>query len=210
MLALSVSQIREIESQAKRDGISERTLIENASSNLFKVIDGLNLGRKVLVIAGRGNNGADVLSCAVKLLSAEYDAKVVILAEKPLGEEALFQKKIIEKKNIEVCTVKDKMEEIIKREIEGRDFILEGILGIGVKGELNSFLKKSIRLINESGKKVVSCDVPSGLDPDEGVVLGEAVRANYTVTFIENKKGFFINQGPDCCGKIYVVDIGIN
>lgn len=209
MKGLSVSKLRELDAMAKQIGLDERILIENASSNLFKVIDKLNLGKKVLVVSGRGNNGADVLSCARKLFSSGYDVRVAIVSEKELGPEAFFQRKVLEKIGCQVATFNNDAFEI-KKLFEDRDFILEGILGIGIKGELSYFLKEAINLINESGKEIVSCDIPSGLSPDQGVVLGQAIKANYTVSFIAPKIGFYLKQGLDLCGKIFIVDIGIS
>jgi len=209
MKGLSVSELRELDDMAKEIGLEERILIENASSNLFKVIDKLNLGKKVLVISGRGNNGADALSCARKLFSSGYDVTVAIVSEKELGLEASFQREVLKEIGCKVITFNNNIFEI-KKLFEGKDFILEGILGIGVKGELNCFLEEAIDLINESGKKIVSCDIPSGLSPDQGVVLGQAIKANYTVSFIGPKIGFYLNQGLDLCGEIFIVDIGIS
>lgn len=209
MKGLSVIKLRELDDMAGEIGLEERILIENASSNLFKVIDKLNLGKKALVASGRGNNGADVLSCARKLFSSGYDVTVVILSEKELGLEANFQRGVLESIGCKVITFNDNILEI-KKLFEGRDFILEGILGIGVKGELSQFLKEAIGFINESGKKVVSCDIPSGLSPDQGVVLGEAIKADYTVSFIAPKIGFYLKQGPEFCGEIHIADIGIS
>ncbi len=210
MKGLEVSKLRELDDMAKKIGLEERILIENASSNLFKVIDRLNLGEKVLVISGRGNNGADVLSCARKLSSSGYDVTVAILVEKELGPQVSFQKGVLEEIGHQISFFDNNNILKLKKLFEDRDFILEGILGIGVKGELSSFLKEAIGLINESGKKTVSCDIPSGLSPDEGKVLGQAVKADYTVSFIAPKLGFYLNQGPSLCGQISIVDIGIS
>ncbi len=60
MRGSSVTKLRKLDDMAIEIGLDGRILIENASSNLFKIIDKLNLGKKVLVISGRGNNGADV------------------------------------------------------------------------------------------------------------------------------------------------------
>ena len=97
---LSLTQLRSIEEKAKAIGLDEKTLIENASSNLYSAIDGLKLGKKTVVISGRGNNGADVLCCARKLASRGYNIRVIILKEKELGFQALIQKDILEKLNI--------------------------------------------------------------------------------------------------------------
>lgn len=210
MKGLSASKLRELDDAAKEIGLEERILIENASSNLFKVIDRLNLGKKVLVISGRGNNGADVLSCARKFCSSGYRVEVVVLGEKELGPEASFQRGVLQEIGCPLYSLKKDNTSKLKELFEDKDFILEGILGIGVKGEVSPFLGKVISFINASNKKVVSCDIPSGLSPDGGEVLGSAIRADYTVTFIAPKLGFYLNQGPNLCGKIFVVDIGIS
>jgi len=208
--ALSSEQLRRLDRRAKDLGMGETILIENASSNLFGVIDKLDLGKKALVISGRGNNGADVLSCARKLFSRGYEVKAAVLQDKPLGSQAYLQKSILDKIKVPVAIVKPRYTDQINIFLQECDFVLDGILGIGVKGEISDFFKAVISLVNQSGKKIVSCDIPSGLSPDEGVVLGEAIKADYTVSFIAPKKGFFVKQGPNLCGKIFVADIGIS
>jgi len=205
----SVDKIRILEKKAKDLGLDERILIENASANLLSAIEDLLLEKKVVVVAGRGNNGADVLSCARKLFNKGYDVSVAVLLEKELGQEALFQKNILEKLKIPIKFFnKDNLSKLTDL-LKACDFILEGILGIGVKGDISPFLEETIILINKSGKKIISCDVPSGLSPDDGIVLGQAIKADYTITFVDSKKGFFLNQGPELCGQIFVVDIGV-
>ncbi|MFA5008269.1 MAG: NAD(P)H-hydrate epimerase [Candidatus Omnitrophota bacterium] len=210
MKALSVEKIRYLEAAAKKIGLNERILIENASSNLAAIVDNLNLGKKVCVVSGCGNNGADVLACARKLAAKNYRVSAVILKEKNFNEEVKFQKEILEKIKIPVCVVNPGSQKKFKRHLKTVDFILDGILGIGVRGQVSGFLKKIISDINKSGKKIVSCDIPSGLSPDDGFILGAAIKADYTVTFIAPKRCFFLHEGKNFCGKIYVTDIGIN
>ncbi|UCD15215.1 MAG: NAD(P)H-hydrate epimerase [Candidatus Omnitrophota bacterium] len=208
--SLDTGYIRALEKKAKDIGLSERMLIENASSNLYEAVNKLNLGKRVAVIAGRGNNGADVLSCARKLASRSYKVKVIVLGEKELGAEAVAQQNILEQMRLPVKVINSSNLGDLNPILEEADFILEGILGIGIKGEVSAFLKEVINRINSSNKKVVACDIPSGLSPDEGKVLGAAVRADYTVTFIAAKKGFLTHEGPSHCGKVIVTDIGIS
>ena len=206
---LSVAEIRTLEERAKQLGLDERLLIENASSNLANTIDSLQLGKKVLVVAGGGNNGADVLACSRKLKSLGYEVKAVVLEEKPLGQEAQWQRLLLEKLGISIIAITNADISLLRQLAKDQDFILDGIIGIGIKGEVSPYAKKIITALNESKKKIVACDVPSGLSADEGVILGAAIQAQYTVTFIAEKKGFFLNQGPSVCGRIIVVDIGI-
>lgn len=209
--SLSVKKIRLLEKRAKELGLDEKILIENASSSFFYSIDKLNLGKRVLVIAGKGNNGADVLSCARKMAGRSYQVKsAVLLEEKELGREVLFQKSILEGIGAPTYSINRDNIYKLKELLQDTDFILDGILGIGIKGEITPFLKEVISLINSSSKKIVACDIPSGLSPDDGVILGNAIKADYTITFISPKQGFFLGRGRELCGKIFVADIGIS
>lgn len=202
-MALSVEKIRALDKKARDFGFSERVLIENASSNLFAVVDSLRLGKKVLIVAGRGNNGADVLACGRKLAGRGYKVTIVTLEEKGLGPEAAWQKEMLLKLGFKVEALSpDSLQEI--------DFIVEGIVGVGLKGKLSPLLTEAVQAINASGKPIVACDIPSGLEADTGRVLGAAIKADYTVSFLAEKLGFSLNQGPGLCGKIFVVDIGVS
>ncbi len=205
-----MKDLRALEQKAKDLGLDERILIENASSNLCNAIDSLNIGKRVLVVAGRGNNGADVLACGRKLYSRGYKVEVVVLEEKDPGSEALFQKAILEKIKIPVHSIKPVNIKDLIELFKKADFILEGILGTGLKGEVEPFYKEVIRSINNSEKKIIACDIPSGLSADDGLIFGEAIKADFTITFVAAKKGFFTNQGPQLCGKVIVADIGVS
>ncbi len=208
---LSVKSIRVLEEKARQLGLEERILIENASSNLCYIIKKLRMGKKVLIIAGRGNNGADVLACGRKLLASGYKVKIAIISPKKLKEESFYQYKILRRLIKDIIFIRSKKDLFkLKMLTKGVDFILEGILGIGINHELNEFLKDAIKILNTSAKKIISCDIPSGLNPDTGKVMGESIKAHCTITFIAPKKCFFLKERRRECGKIYIADIGVS
>lgn len=207
--SLSVAGLRALEQAAKEIGLDERLLIENASSNLTHTINGLMLGKKIVAVAGKGNNGADTLACARKLLALGYEIKAVIVKDGELGLEVLFQKAILENLKVPLYVITETNLNKLKTLIADSEVIIDGILGIGAKGEVSPFLKMVIAVINDSHKRVVACDIPSGLAPDTGAILGAAIKADYTITFIAPKYGFFLKDGQRLCGKLFVVDIGV-
>ncbi|MCM8774413.1 MAG: NAD(P)H-hydrate epimerase [Candidatus Omnitrophica bacterium] len=205
-----IERIRQLEQKAYQLGLTERILIENASTNMLNIIEKLDLGKSVLIVAGRGNNGADVLSCARKMIARGFLLDILLLVEKPPNEECSFQIDVLQKLNVNINFIKEIGElSLLSKLLERKDFVLDGLLGIGVKGEVSPLIKHVIERINESRKIVVSCDIPSGLDPQTGKILGEAIKSTFTITFIAPKKGFFLNEGPNICGKIHLTDIGI-
>ncbi|MBD3264199.1 MAG: NAD(P)H-hydrate epimerase [Candidatus Omnitrophica bacterium] len=207
---MSVAKIRELDNVARKWGLSEDMLIENASSNMCSIIEKLGLGRKALVVSGRGNNGADVLACARKLANKKYNVRVAVLESKPLGLQAQLQKSVLENMGINIFSLNDDTVDQLNVFLNKSDFVLEGLLGVGARGELSTLIKKIVFELNRSKKPIVACDVPSGLYPDTGLSLGEVVKASYTVTFLALKRGFYLNEGPSACGKIILTDIGIS
>lgn len=87
--------------------------------------------------------------------------------------------------------------------------IVDALFGNGLSRPLGEPWKSAIERVNASGLPVLAVDVPSGLDADTGAVLGAAIRATATVTFIAPKLGFFRGAGPDHVGRVHVAEIGV-
>lgn len=92
--------------------------------------------------------------------------------------------------------------------IEGR-VIVDALLGTGIRGQVNADMSVAMAAINSCQQPVVSVDIPSGLSADTGAVLGTAVHADVTVTFIGGKRGLITGQGPDYCGQLWLSDLDI-
>jgi ADP-dependent NAD(P)H-hydrate dehydratase / NAD(P)H-hydrate epimerase len=88
--------------------------------------------------------------------------------------------------------------------------IVDGLFGIGLERELAGRHADLIGAINTSGAPVLALDIPSGLHADSGRVLGCAVCAQHTVTFIALKPGLLTLDGPDHCGELHVRDLGLD
>ncbi len=163
-------------------GVPQDVLVNLAGNAVADVIKKRFKGGRVLVCIGKGNNGADgkVVS---KVLSKVHGFSVATFN---LSTSML---KIFDKKF---------------------DIIVDCIFGTGLNRTVDGVYKTVINKINEHGAFVVSCDIPSGLNGDNGLVMGVAVRANLTVAIQEYKLGHFLNDGPDYTGEIVCKDIGIS
>ena len=89
------------------------------------------------------------------------------------------------------------------------NLVVDGLFGIGLARPLENDYAKLVDYANAQSCPLLALDVPSGLDADTGRVLGRAVRAAHTITFIGLKPGLLTLDGPDHCGEIVVADLDI-
>ncbi|MCM8777112.1 MAG: NAD(P)H-hydrate epimerase [Candidatus Omnitrophica bacterium] len=191
-------------------GISRLILMENAGRTLAEVISSRIrrvIDKKICIVAGKGNNGGDGFVSARYLFNMGMNVKV-IYTDPPdkLSNLSFTNYQILCKIGIENILFERTLDTI--NILKESDVIVDAIFGTGIKGNVTGVSAEVISLINESKRFVVCADIPSGLDADTGIVKGECVKGNITVSFGFAKKGFYINSGPEYCGKIVVTDIG--
>ncbi|MGC8608864.1 MAG: NAD(P)H-hydrate dehydratase [Thermoplasmata archaeon] len=168
---------------------STYNLMKNAGKAVAeKVRKILEEGKKICVICGTGNNAGDSIVAAEDLRS-NYDVTVLIISELKTD----LAKRSLEEYKGKVCSIDD-IDSCLKA-----DLLIDGIFGVGIAGRPRPPYDAIIKKINQSGRKVVSVDVPSGMGSDL------CVRADYTVTFSGIKDGMDRKNS----GEITVADIGI-
>ena len=117
---------------------------------------------------------------------------------------------IAEKMNLPVAKINSEEDgEALKNILKDSDLIIDALFGIGLRSEVSDPYWTVIDCMNNSRKKILSVDVPSGLDSDTGKIMGIAVKAAATATLGLPKKGLYEREGPMVSGRIYVVDIGL-
>jgi hydroxyethylthiazole kinase-like uncharacterized protein yjeF len=87
--------------------------------------------------------------------------------------------------------------------------VVDGLFGIGLQRPITGAYADLIARINAFQGPVLALDIPSGLDGDTGRVMGVAVRATHTISFIGGKPGLYTLDGPDHCGEVSVVNLGL-
>ncbi len=137
--------------------------------------------KDVLVLAGPGNNGGD--------------AKIV--AE--LLRQKFFRVTLAGAADAAALPVGKRW-----------SLVVDGLFGIGLARELEGDNARLVAYANAQDCPVLALDIPSGLDGDTGRVLGHAVRATHTITFIALKPGLLTLDGPDHCGLVSVADLGLD
>ncbi|AFL66354.1 NAD(P)H-hydrate dehydratase [Desulfurococcus amylolyticus] len=204
----SVSEMRWIDEEAQKYGLSSIILMEEAGSALYTVIlreYGVE-GKRFTVIAGTGNNGGDALAAARRLHAGGGFVEVFIAGNPvKMSEAARTNHDILVKMGIPVKYVSSEEEvSALEESIKRADVFLVGLIGIGLRGEVSGLPRRIIELVNSSGKPVVSVDIPSGVEGDTGLVRGVAVKSSITVAFGMPKYGNILYPGYHYCGKLYV------
>jgi len=182
-------------------------LMENAGLEVYNRIKKIiaNKRSKIVFFCGRGNNAGDAFVAIRHLINNGYtNIKVIIIKEdKDFSKEAKINYKILTKLTNNIKLIRKKLNsKEISREIKKCKIIVDALLGIGLKGKVCGNFKKAIDIINDSGKPVISVDIPSGLNATTGEIATSCIKANETLTFGLPKIGCYKNKGPKFCGKI--------
>lgn len=215
--AYQVAAVRAAE-QALMSLVPDGTLMGRAATglasicaDLLRAAPGYVYGARVVVLAGRGDNGGDALYAGALL--ARRGAAVTAIAAgstvHPGGAAALRQAggRVSSPADVGYADAVP-----AAHPIAGADLIVDGLLGIGGRGGLRepfSSLAAEAETARQAGATVVAVDLPSGIDADTGAVEGPAVRADVTVTFGAIKPGLLIDPGAGHAGAVELVDIGL-
>ncbi len=156
-----------------------------------------------LVMCGPGNNGGD--GYVVARLVAESGIKVTVCSlvdVKRLSGDAALAFEAWQEEGGEVLEWPPDRE-------QSYDLALDALLGTGIRGDVEGNYATAIDYLNRLTCPRVAIDIPSGLNADTGCVLGRAIQAQCTVTFVGQKQGMYTASGPDFCGEISFDDLGI-
>ena len=193
--------IRKIESRAS--GAS--SLMERAGEAAAEFARSLcgDTAKAVLVVAGPGNNGGDAFEVAAHLKRWFFRVSVVFAGERSkLPEGAALA---MAKWEGSGGTLLDAIPERTRF-----DLAIDGLFGIGLKRALEGRYGAIVDRLNALGVPILSLDVPSGIDADTGAVMGRAVCARHTITFIAYKPGQLTLDGPDHCGGLKLDTLGLD
>lgn len=193
---LGLSQLRDIEIKCNDRQID---LIERGGLAACEWIQSnFNNKTRVLVLAGRGNNGAYGLATAFHLMNRGYKVDFVRLTNdnSPVNENWFNKSSECKRALLK-----------IPKDISRYGLVVDAIYGIGLMNELDVDAGKSVQVINNDAAYILSLDAPSGVNPFSGKVFGGAINADTTLTFISDKAGLHTADGLDYSGEVLVADL---
>lgn len=211
MKLVTSSQMRNIDKKTIEGiGIPGLELMEKAGIGValaVKEMLGDVKNKKVVIFCGRGNNGGD--GFVVGRYLSEWGANVqfyLTCKKEEVTGDAKTNLKKADKMGLPINEVLKKDE--IPSKIEA-DLIVDALFGTGFSGEITGFTKDIVEMINSSGIRVISVDIPAGLHADTGQFTGPCIKAERTVTMVLPKIGHFFFPGKEMSGKVSVIDIGV-
>ena len=181
-------------------------LMEQAALSCLQVIKEITCtNKKILILAGKGNNGGDAMALARLLVQHSYKVTVCIVSnsldlENGFSDSAKIQFEIINAMGIPVVT---------KLPNDSYDIIIDGIFGVGLNRSIQGNIAEIIETINQYQGYKVSLDIPSGVDATTGKIYEVAFKADTTITFAFLKRGLYLLPGARFAGKIVKATIGI-
>jgi len=151
---------------------------------------------RIAVVCGPGNNGGD--GYVLARLAREQRLEVVAIG---LHESARLQGDA-RRAHDDFVAAGGTVGTWHANCLRGIDVVVDAIFGVGLSRPVTGITAEAIAAINHSEAHVLALDIPSGLHADTGEILGDAVRAERTATFLGLKLGFYLGEGPNCVGVV--------
>lgn len=209
MKVSSVNQMRQMDRDAINSyGIADELLMENAGKAAFDLLN-RNIGvagKTIVIVCGGGNNGGDGFVVARHIVSHGGKPVLFLLSGSDKYQNAAkLNYEILANLPAEIIQLKDIS--ILEKALNGCEGVVDAIFGTGLARTVEGRYAEAIDTINKSGKPVLSLDIPSGVNGDNGQVMGIAVNAHWTVTFGLPKYGNLLYPGAGQGGELAVTHI---
>lgn len=215
MKYVSVSEMRAVEQEADRLGLTYAQMMENAGINLGRIVDREfrdRTSRTAMGLIGSGNNGGDTLVALAYL--AEQGWKVIAYLVKERSADDPLVQRLLNRNGILISSQEDKDYQLLKVVLQQSEVLLDGVLGTGFELPLKESIGRVLKNVKEFVKHVpihvIAVDCPSGVDCDSGQAAEEAIPAEITVTMAAIKAGLLKFPAYALCGRILVADIGLS
>jgi len=207
--------MKEIDRKAIEEiGLPGPVLMENAGLEIVRAIRARFPeveNERVVIVAGKGNNGGDGLVVARHLWNRGGRPKVLLLAAKQdVGGDAALNLRIADKIGVDIVEILSAEDwEKNKKELSAARLIVDAVFGTGLLNPAQGLYATAIEDINEARAFKVAVDIPSGLSSDTFQIIGPAVKADLTVTLGAPKISHIFPPAEDRVGELVVADISL-
>ena len=193
----------------KAIGIPGIVLMENASLKVIKHID--SKYNNFTIVCGVGNNGGDGLAVARHLIVEDKNVDIFVLGNlDKASKDFTINYNILINLGVEIQQIT--REEDLKRiskSLDNSQMTIDSIFGTGLTRNVEGLFAETIDIMNEKSKYIISVDIPSGLNADNGEILNKCIKANKTITIQLPKIGLSTFNGKLNSGEVIVETIGM-
>jgi ADP-dependent NAD(P)H-hydrate dehydratase / NAD(P)H-hydrate epimerase len=195
-----------MEKKAFELGMTPQFFMENAGAKIAEAIhmfiEEEQLAKECVLLCGKGNNAGDAYCAGYALLQKGYVVQAHTFS-------ALHELTPLCKKMAEAFYRGGGKKMASLQDIPQNAVILDGLFGTGFKGELKDAYLTLVKEVNALENRVISIDIPSGLNGETGEVKSAAIKAHLTLSLGHPQHGFFIGEGWNHVGKILILDFGL-
>jgi NAD(P)H-hydrate epimerase len=205
LAVLTADEMRRVESAAFARGLPSFEAMRRAGQAVAELVAGrwlLGAVDRIIVLCGPGNNGGDGFIAATALRAAGYAVQVHSVALKTARSADANKAAAGWGDPVTPLSAKSLID------LGPRTVVVDALFGIGLTRPLAGDVLDAVEAVNRSGARVVAVDMPSGIDADNGAILGAAIRADMTVTFGWVKHGHLRLPAAARCGELVVADAG--
>ncbi len=209
---VNAQEMREMDRFAMEEiGIPGIVLMEAAGQAVVREVVERYAGAKIVVIAGHGNNGGDAFVVSRHLANKGFEVTTWFTGlEERMSRDCSLAYRALIQSRYPVKKLDDSSWESFSHDVGHAQLIIDGLLGTGIQGQLREPMDKIITVINrQKTASILSIDIPSGVNADNGEVADTAIRADHTVTFAYPKWGQWLFPGASYCGELLIRDISI-
>lgn len=206
--AITSRKMRALEANAEYFGVSLLQLMENAGRNVaIEIASRFPKEQKIAIFCGLGGNGGDGFVAARHLLSQGFKVSIILVGKgKNIRHEVALKNWYALQPLRESIPIQEVTDSSGIPNVDA-GVVVDALLGTGTKGKLKPPITQIVEYINGLAAFKIAVDVPTGIDSDNGEVLGTAVKANVTVTFHKAKTG--LRAAKKYVGELVVRDIGL-
>ena len=201
----SAAQVRALDAYAIAQGTDGYTLMRRAAEAALRAMRSRwPTAMRIAIVTGGGNNGGDGYVLARFAQAAGLSAAVLAaVAPEALRGDALRACEDFRASGGRILAYEAAL-------LGATDVIVDALLGTGLHEPVRPDLAQAIHAINACDRPVFSLDLPSGLNADSGAVMGAAVSADCTISFVALKTGLFLGAGPDHVGRLIFDDLELS
>ncbi len=215
MKLVTAAQMRAMETRAVDAGTPLAELMEQAGLAVAQeawLSLGTVAGRRIVVLAGPGDNGGDGLVAARYL--ADWEAEVAVYLLRPRDETDVPYTQLCERDTKIILAADDKDYALLDSLLASAEIVIDALLGIGPRRAIEGALEAILQRVSHARQRshpptIIAVDLPTGVAADSGAADESSLRADITVTFGFAKVGLYLLPGSEFAGRVEVVDIGL-